>query len=127
MPLRADLDPMDIPHQALPFVMLMEVEHEPRRLLMRLIGTRVTELYGQEVTGRHLDELDLGDMAEEIQASYMEIVDNGKPGRLTGGYVKEEGRELQFERIALPLSLDGNQVDQILVGAVFDLIEHDQG
>ena len=123
MPRRGDLDPIDIPHECLPFVMLFEVERVPLRFLIRLAGTRITDLYGQEPGGKYLDQVDLGDMADDIIASYQAVVEEGQAQWLAGHYRKEDGRELQFERIALPLTLEGNDVDQILVGAVLDRVE----
>ena len=56
IPDRSQLDPSDI-KPLLPNLLLLDVEHEPFRVRYRLVGTRIREATGFDITGRYLDEL----------------------------------------------------------------------
>jgi len=122
MPSRTQIDPVAIPPTVLPHVMLLEVERGPFRLKIRLMGTHLAESYGEEVTGRYMDELDLGCKGEEILQSYAETVVSHKPAHIEGHYRKHDGRHIKYERIALPLSLDGRNANRLLVGVHFEIM-----
>ncbi|HVJ41264.1 MAG TPA: PAS domain-containing protein [Dongiaceae bacterium] len=57
VPHRRDIDPVDL-KPILPFMMVVEIEAEPFRVLYRLAGTKVVEMNSIELTGRYLDSLD---------------------------------------------------------------------
>ena len=56
IPDRSQLDPFDM-KSLLPNLFLLDVEHDPFRVRYRLVGTRVREATGFDITGRYLDEL----------------------------------------------------------------------
>ncbi len=115
LPSIPDIDPHMIP-DCLPYVMIMDVVGEPRRFRFRLAGTAVEARSGQFRTGRYLDEIDLGQVSEETLAMMHGVVDERLPSFHQGRYQGLNGEWLQFERIAMPLSADGDCVDAILVG-----------
>jgi hypothetical protein len=55
MPSWSDIDPGDMAH-LLPHLMVVGVEHEPLRILYRLVGTLVAEFRG-DPTGHYLDAI----------------------------------------------------------------------
>lgn len=55
LPGRQHIDPLDVV-SLLPGIWLLDVQREPFRLRYRLVGTRVTESIGREVTGLWMDE-----------------------------------------------------------------------
>ena len=55
----ADIDALDMPHAALPHVILVDVEHEPLRLRYRLVGSHGVDAAGWDYTGKYVDELDM--------------------------------------------------------------------
>ena len=57
MPWRRDIDPAEL-KPILPWMLVVEIEPEPFRVLYRLAGTKVVEMNGIELTGRYLDTLD---------------------------------------------------------------------
>jgi hypothetical protein len=57
IPDRADFQPVDFKHM-LPYVLISYVEHAPFRIRYRLVGTRVVEATGLDLTGLYLDKLD---------------------------------------------------------------------
>lgn len=56
LPRRAEIDPLDLPRDVLPGMMILEREASGR-FLCRLAGTRMREIYGFEPAGRYLDEI----------------------------------------------------------------------
>lgn len=113
MPCRADIHPGDIP-RLLPLLSLIDVEADPRRYRVRLAGTRLYEIYGREITGSYVDELDWGSKSDYWAAAYRRVVDKARP---TQGIVRapHESRDhlVQFW-LRLPLSENGDQVTMIL-------------
>jgi hypothetical protein len=53
---RSDFDPTEYP-RVLPGITLFEVERNPWRFRIRLVGTRIAEETGLDTTGYYLDEL----------------------------------------------------------------------
>ena len=51
MPARTDVEPLHIPPEFLPNLMLIDVLHAPRRYRYRLIGTQVVAASGEDRTG----------------------------------------------------------------------------
>ena len=115
LPSRGDIDPVEI-GCLLPNIFLVDVEDRTRRLKIRLMGTEFAEQYGEDITGRYLDEMDFGDAKDFILASYEQVLSTREPVRTVGQYTKADGRLMRFERIALPLSSDGADVTMILGG-----------
>ncbi len=50
MPARSDLDPLKLPH-LLPHIGLIDLREGVERARYRLAGTRLHDIYGQEITG----------------------------------------------------------------------------
>jgi len=58
MPSRQDFDPLKLPVQLLPHIMLIDASGTmPIRLRWRLVGTYITERIGRDMTGRFWDEI----------------------------------------------------------------------
>ena len=113
-PSRVDIDPLEM-KGFLAHVVLIEVEQNPQRYRIRLMGTAFAEQYGEEVTEKYLDELDFGDAMPGVLAIYDRVVAVGEPGYTKAtSYKKADGRVIRFERIALPLSEDGATVNMIM-------------
>lgn len=118
-PIRADIDPLEI-KPLLPYVGLVDVERSPLRFRFRLTGTEITKGYGQELTGRYLDEIDLNNHQLDIMLDYARAAENGEAACSTLEYMRNDGRHLRYERLVLPLSSDGGKVDMLIGGCVFD-------
>lgn len=113
MPARADIDPIDIP-RLLPFILLLQVDGVTRRVKIRLMGTRVRDLYGEEYTGRYLDEIYFGRNREQVLASYDEALESRAPHHCWMQFTNRDGLEFDMERLILPLSTDGKTVDMFI-------------
>ena len=111
-PGRGDLDPAET-GELLPNVFLVDVEGVPRRYRYRLVGTAFGRHYGEELTGRYVDDMDLGDFKLEALASLDSVADTWEPSYINGRFAKQDGRRLAFGRLALPLTSDGETIDMI--------------
>ena len=114
LPARGDFDPVEVP-AALPWLVLTDVERDPYRFRVRLMGTAVVAAFGRDFTGRYLSEM-LTD--HEIDYSYLhriEVAETGLPNYRYGD--PRMAFKLDFgpiERIYLPFATDGETVDMIL-------------
>lgn len=113
MPARSDLDPLKVP-RLLPNMGLIDVRDGVHKASFRLAGTRLHEIYGQEITGKRVGEVFSGACGAYWQRVHGRLVEAGLPLQ---GVVRgpAEGREhvLMFW-LRLPLSEDGGRVDRIL-------------
>ena len=78
VPSRKDIDPSGI-RNLLPHVCLVDIENGMDDAVFRLAGTRVRDVYGIEVTGTCLRDIDWGARAEYWDAIYKNILDEHTP------------------------------------------------
>ncbi len=112
MPMRSDLNPSDIPH-LLPFVSLIDIEHDPLRYRIRLAGTRLYDIYDGEITGKYVEELDWGSNRDYWISSYRRVVKGALPAQ---GVVKSpsaRSEHLAQFWLRLPLA-DANGAVQMI-------------
>lgn len=119
-PPRSAIDPAEI-RLLLPMIMLLDVIGCPPRFRIRLAGTQVVESYGREITGLHIDELDLDRIDRVVLTDLARVVTERRPSLAYRDYVRRDGRHMRYERLVLPLSSDGVAVDKLLGGVVFEL------
>ncbi len=115
LPSRDDIDPVEF-GKALRNVFLIDIKSSEPKLLLRVMGTAFEDQYGENISGRFLEELDFGDSRNEILQTYEQLIETKAPVYLSGEYEKTDGRLMRFERITLPLSDDGEQVTGVLGG-----------
>lgn len=120
LPGRCHLDPLAIP-DLLPGMWLLDVQPDPFRLRYRLVGTRIVDAIGREVTGQWVDEAHphlVGDPA--YFERYRTVAETGLPSWRRGkvkAWTPDDYREI--ENLAVPLASDGRTVDVITVVTVF--------
>lgn len=113
MPARSDLDPLKVP-RLLPHLGLIDLRDGVDQGLFRLAGTRLRDIYGQEVTGKRIDEVFSGACAAYWSRIHLRVAENALPAH---GVVRgpAEGRDhVVLFWLRLPLSEDGGRVDRIL-------------
>lgn len=115
-PSRADIDPTEI-RALLPNVFLVERLGDPPRYRYRLVGTTVVKEFGEEITGRYLDEVDFDRVTASVVSEYDRAAKERQPIASKWAYKKLSGRHMEYERLILPLSSDGRTVDMFLCGA----------
>jgi len=121
LPGRAAFDPLRIV-PILPHVMLLDVEGRPPRFRYRLIGTRMVDALGSDLTGKWLHQAHAKPEAPAPQfPSYTAVAVNGGPEWRRGAphFASYIDRCKELERIFLPLAADGGTVDMILTASLF--------
>ena len=106
----------------LPNLYLADVVGDPPRFRFRLFGSNLAQAYGEDVTGKFLDQIDLGSVSKTDVINFLtRIVRECRPQVVRVRFVKQtDGRSLEYERIGLPLSDDGKAVNMILCALAFD-------
>lgn len=113
MPSRSDLDPLSVP-KLLPCIGLIDLVSGLNDASFRLAGTRLRDIYGEEITGKRIDRVFAGTCADYWQRVHSRVVEQAVP---MSGVVRgpAEGRDhILLFWMRLPLSQDGRQVDRIL-------------
>ena len=105
-----------------PNTALVDVVGDPPRFHFRHFGTRVAEVYGENLTGKFLDEIDLGSgpVKTDLTNLYTKMVREGRPQIVRVRLTKRDGRPVKYERIAFPLSEDGKAVNMFLFAYAFE-------
>ncbi|WP_282608294.1 PAS domain-containing protein [Pelagibius sp. Alg239-R121] len=123
LPLRSDLDPIDIPH-LLPYIALVECSEGGRSIRFRLVGTDVA--FGSDPTGRFLhEEAPEGPYRNHITQLYY-LGANSREGlysEFSYGYTSNSGPKL-IKRLFLPLIGTAEVPTMMLVGQVRDKSAH---
>lgn len=99
------------------YVALMDVVGDEPRFRIRLWGTGLVRAYGKDITGHWMDECDLNLVLFVLVEQMARVVREQRPNTLRARFTKNsDGRYLDYERIALPLSDDGEHVTMIVCG-----------
>jgi len=113
MPARRDLDPV-LMRDHLPSICLIDIFHGLRDAVVRLAGTQIKDVYGIELTGKCLGDLEWGDRIDYWQSIYQRVLESKAPlhGAIQGPISEREHIKLFWLR--LPLSDNGRRVNKIL-------------
>lgn len=119
LPARRHFDPSAI-KGLLPGVWLLDIQLSPFRLRYRLVGTKVVQYIGQEVTGRWMDEAhpDIAGNTAYLRR-YEGVVHSAIPSWRRGMPSLTILRDYDaIENIVLPLASDGSHVDMLAAFSV---------
>ena len=118
LPSRSEIDPNEM-RRLLPNIILMDVLRDPLCFRIRLMGTECEAGYGADATNQCLDKLDLGNRTSDILQDCRYAALSQEPLYKYYNVTKQDGHELCFELLLLPLSSDGLTVDMLLGGMAF--------
>ncbi|MEQ9641584.1 MAG: PAS domain-containing protein [Alphaproteobacteria bacterium] len=121
LPARGDIEPLDL-RAIMGALTILDVIDSggKQRFQYRLWGTRVLELFGEELTGKFADELGF-DPEGHIQAALEDVRRTGKPHFWQRPLPPHRQLDhVSYRRLALPLGDDGETVDRILLMMVGD-------
>ncbi len=125
-PSRAQIDPVDIPRDILPDLLLTEVLRPDggRRYRFRLVGSRVAELAGRDPSRQYLDEVlpTAFGYRDYIVRLYDAIDDIRRPLYSRSRYITfdtSQAPERETHRLMLPLMDDSGQITHVLAAQVF--------
>jgi hypothetical protein len=119
LPGRQHFEPTEVPG-LLRHLRILELDGDPPRFKVRVIGTQYGERLGRDATGRYLDELFEGFSGSAFHRALMGIVVNKRPVWRRGPlqwFCREQFSHV--ERIHLPLARDGSTVDMVLTVCVY--------
>ncbi len=125
MPSRADIDPVEIPGDIWPHIMLLDVlwQDGVPRFRYRRVGDVFWRALGQEPTGRFVDEVlpETAGYRSYVVGIYTEMAARRCP-MYTENIFTLDGQAVPMltKRVSLPLSHDGDTVDMVLAGHVFE-------
>jgi len=111
MPSRANLNPADIV-DLLSCLTLVDVENDPRRYKMRLVGTETVKAMGQEITGKYLSEIYKGEFY--LKDRYDWLVSEKRPYWYIGKLMWAQKSYVEYSVIGLPMSDDDENVNILM-------------
>jgi hypothetical protein len=122
-PSRADLDPVEM-RFVLGNIILAEVlpgdaPGAPPGYRIRLHGTTLTQRVGYDLTGKMLDDMPVPEFRNLSRRSFDKVVGTGEPLHVVADRMVDE-RMQHYESILMPLSNDGERVEMLLIGLVYD-------
>lgn len=112
-PTRRDINPVEIP-DLLGFVNIYEVQEGPRDFKVRLNGSEVAEMLGQEITGKYCSTVISGPDAVRCKAAFDICVDRCSPAIVETSLAFCDKPYITQTMIVLPLSSAGERVDMII-------------
>ena len=121
-PARADINPTEIP-DLLGYVNIFEVQDKPRDFKVRLNGSEVTRMLGQEITGKWWSDVISGEAAERCGQAFAICVDEWMPAIVETSLAFCGKPHAAQTFVALPLSADGRRVDTIITAHSYHIIE----
>lgn len=113
LPDRADFDPSAV-KDLLPNILLADVEHDPFRIRYRLVGTKVVDATGFNITGRYLDEMMPTEPEAPWQDLYRMAYERRAPVLGTSECTTTAGGLFSYEYGLFPLRKGGRDIDQFL-------------
>lgn len=124
MPAPSDVDPLALPRRLLPYILLLDIEHQPAlRFRWRLIGTHITGVVDRDRTGRYWDEIYDRRTFAVLSTGPLWVLEHKRPLRVLGNAHYAGKDHIRSESVDMPLSNDGVTVHRILTVTVYDL-EH---
>ena len=114
MPARPDIDAVEMVRH-LPGLMIIDVVADERRYVYRLVGTREVEARGRDPTGKPVGETFHGSSRENVLRNYDQVCRERAALFDDYSFSLPAGRLIDEQVIFLPLSADGEAVNQILV------------
>jgi hypothetical protein len=113
-PLRSQIEPREVRHILANLFMLEKTE--AGRIVFRLAGTKICDLFGRDLGGCGLSEL-WAHGQEDIESTAAGIMDHGIPALLNATGYSTAGHRATFEIILLPLRSTEGSNDKLL-GAI---------
>ena len=93
---------------------LIDVKSDPLEFRLRLAGTGLYSVYGQEITGRTLRDVYAGPEADYWQSELTKIVQDRRPAVGVQNMAWRAASHISILWLRLPLASNGVDVDMIL-------------
>ena len=119
MPSRADLDPIDIRFVIGDVILVDVLDGTPPQFRIRLHGTNLSERTNFDLTGKLLDEMPAQEFRDLVTRTFRRVVRTREAVHALADRVLDD-RTHRYETIIMPLSSNGEIVDRLLVGMIFE-------
>lgn len=116
-PARSDIDPLAM-RGALGNIALIEVQHDPLRFRLRLVGSYQAARLGFDPTGMWLDELPAPEYRDLLIARLLAILERPEPLLVRNRQLMDD-RWYDYETIWLPMASDGARIDMVMACQIF--------
>lgn len=118
---RSDFDPLEMP-RLLSSIILIDVEGSDAHLRIRLVGTKIVDMYGSDYTGKYMNEIDFGDVRNKVLKEYHLPVSEKRPVFSDHEFRKLNDYHHTIERAIFPLSDDDNTVNKLIAFLDFERV-----
>ncbi len=126
LPGRAASDPLTLGAELLPYAALIEATDNATRFRFRLVGSRLAEHAGLDLTGHYIEDLNPNrEYVEYVNGLYRQARDEGLPVYSETRYRAPSGRVGLTRRLTCPLAADGRNVDMFVAVQVFETDDRD--
>lgn len=122
-PARKDIDPIEI-RDLLPHIFMFDVLRHPTDFKMRLHGTHLAEVMGRDNTGDFFQKMYQGDHAKKLWDIYCDVANDFSViySQHSAAWMAKD--YVYYERLLMPLSDNGKDVD-ILLGISYFIHKDD--
>jgi hypothetical protein len=120
LPARRDIEPADL-KPILAQMLLIDVLREPLDFRYRLAGTLSYDIFGYDLTGKRVRDIEPAEWAEAVWQSMETIVRTRQPQFVRLDFETQEGNRRSYRVVRLPLADDGETVDCIVLMSDFGL------
>ncbi len=114
LPARGDIDPVDM-RFILGHILIVDVLRDPLNFQYRLVGSGISTDLGFDLTGQKLTEHPDPTYRRFATEIYTRVVETVTP-LVVQVDAMIDGRIRRYEAVVLPLAVDGETVDAVLVG-----------
>jgi len=115
MPRREEIDPVSISPQLLPWLYILTLSADGNHMF-RLAGTRLDEIFSTEVSGKRISEVLKGVDLVNATRSYARVIEAACPWYSNVLYRVDVEFHVRYERLTLPIGLEGGSPDYLLGG-----------
>ena len=105
------------PHEIRPWlghVLLVDVDQNPVRFRVRLMGVNLVAYAGTDHTGRWLDEIFDPEQVKRLTAPHFKCLETKAPHYDVTAIIKDGSEKMLLHRVHLPCADDGSTVNVIL-------------
>lgn len=108
-------DLLALPLHLLPTTLVVDVFADMSQNRYRFWGTRMTEIYGRDMTGRCPYDVPSEELAAVFRKMHSKTMHVKTPSATTYEFIRDNGVLHMHHTLRLPLSEDGKTVSQIVV------------
>ena len=119
IPRRRDIEPTEIP-RLLSNIQITELVEGGKRIRYRLAGSAIIDAYGSELKEKYFDQVFTGERLKFAEENYRVMCERKRPVLVVNRYHSARNVALVCHRLIMPLSDDGESVNQCFTAMSFE-------